>query len=1027
MSEMTKNIEIRKEEDLTKAILNANKILSKNYLAELSTANITDDYPELNDNEKLLQTIKKEVRFFDITQIVLNKSENYRDKLSTVFNAVGCTGASILMHIKGTSENVSIQFGVRNSDFDKTDLSYDVLVKSLSANFPGTIIEKFNNTQIKERVLDSFHENSIVSTITDIPALRFDEENKERQFMQGIEKIIDTLQGEDYSLLLIADPVNLSELNNKRKNLENLYSTLIPFKESQLTYGINESETLNNSLSTSATISLNENITEGMSHSTGKFSSKSDGVNLGIPLQLSFSMNHSTVTGTNDSDAISHQESSGISVSNTDSETIGLSESKGSNSSQQIKFENHTITQLLKKIDDTLKRYDVSADLGMWNCAIYAISESGYLSQLAASSYHSLIRGKNSSLENGAITTWSNNKSKIIIKSLKHMTHPLLDIDGIKLTPGTLISSSELAIAAGVPNHSIPGIPVIECTPFGRTVSSYDKKFSENTINLGKIFNMHKEERLNVNLDINSLCSHTFITGSTGSGKSNTIYHMLDSLKQNNIKFLVVEPAKGEYKYVFGQDETNPRNCDVHVYGTNANTSNLLNINPFSFPHENTDPSKNIHILEHLDRLVEIFNVCWPMYAAMPAVLKKAVEKSYVDCGWDLVNSSNGYGDNFYPTFADVTRNIKNIIENSEYDKENKGAYKGSLITRLESMTNGINGLLFTTDEIPSKELFDENVIIDLSRIGSAETKSLIMGLLVLKLQEYRMTNATINSPLKHVTVLEEAHNLLKRTSTEQSQDSANLLGKSVEMLTNSIAEMRTYGEGFIIADQTPALLDMAVIRNTNTKIILRLPDQGDRELVGKAANLNDEQIKELAKLPRGVAAVYQNEWVEAVLCKIIFFETAKNHYCKSKIQKIKKKLNQQQKLEIANLLFYGTALPDTTLKELNDCNLSARSKVIIKKWQKDSSRAPEFMVTSPVITELFKEFAETLKNTLQISPSKQIWTDDLNKIILDTLNIQNNNQLRIDINQAVMTEVLLNEFNRKEDYAVWHDGGYLR
>ena len=156
MSEMTKNIEIRKEEDLTKAILNANKILSKNYLAELSTANITDDYPELNDNEKLLQTIKKEVRFFDITQIVLNKSENYRDKLSTVFNAVCCTGASILMHIKGTSENVSIQFGVRNSDFDKTDLSYDVLVKSLSANFPGTIIEKFNNTQIKERVLDSF-------------------------------------------------------------------------------------------------------------------------------------------------------------------------------------------------------------------------------------------------------------------------------------------------------------------------------------------------------------------------------------------------------------------------------------------------------------------------------------------------------------------------------------------------------------------------------------------------------------------------------------------------------------------------------------------------------------------------------------------------------------------------------------------------------------------------------------------------------------------------------------------------------
>jgi len=139
----------------------------------------------------------------------------------------------------------------------------------------------------------------------------------------------------------------------------------------------------------------------------------------------------------------------------------------------------------------------------------------------------------------------------------------------------------------------------------------------------------------------------------------------------------------------------------------------------------------------------------------------------------------------------------------------------------------------------------------------------------VLKLQEYRMTNDDMNAELKHLTVLEEAHNLLKRTSTEQSSESANLLGKSVEMLSNAIAEMRTYGEGFIIADQAPGLLDMSVIRNTNTKIIMRLPEQSDRELVGRAANLNDDQIQELAKLPCGVAAVYQNEWVQPVLCKV--------------------------------------------------------------------------------------------------------------------------------------------------------------
>ena len=155
-----------------------------------------------------------------------------------------------------------------------------------------------------------------------------------------------------------------------------------------------------------------------------------------------------------------------------------------------------------------------------------------------------------------------------------------------------------------------------------------------------------------------------------------------------------------------------------------------------------------------------------------------------------------------------------------------------------------------------------------------------MMGMLVMKLQEHRMSGKLpMNADLRHITVLEEAHNILRRTSTEQATESANILGKSVEMLANAIAEMRTYGEGFIIADQAPGLMDMSVIRNTNTKIIMRLPDQSDRELVGKAANLNDDQITELAKLPRGVAAIYQNEWVQPVLCKVDRHENAHGIY----------------------------------------------------------------------------------------------------------------------------------------------------
>lgn len=178
--------------------------------------------------------------------------------------------------------------------------------------------------------------------------------------------------------------------------------------------------------------------------------------------------------------------------------------------------------------------------------------------------------------------------------------------------------------------------------------------------------------------------------------------------------------------------------------------------------------------------------------------------------------------------------------------------------------------MIFCDGNLSDDDLFEQNTIIDLSRIGSSENKSLIMGLLVIRLQEYRMFENVMNSEnIRHITVLEEAHNLLRKSEVGSQDEGSRISGKSVEMIANAIAEMRSYGEGFVIVDQSPSLLDMSVIRNTNTKIVLRLPDKDDRELVGRAANLNDEQICELAKLQKGVAAIYQNEWVEPVLCKV--------------------------------------------------------------------------------------------------------------------------------------------------------------
>lgn len=971
---------------------------------------------------------------FKITQLVerLDKKEELlSDKFKNIFAAFNNTGSTIALFAVKKNKTFDFYFFIKSKEIKYSEDDKNLLRDMLLSNFNGTKIlelEPFDDLKYvpvkegkaqKENMLDIEKVlNKAKGSVACVSAVA--SEKSDKFISQGLEKLFDTPSEENFEILILANSLTSNDISLARTGYENLATELAPFSVRQESNG----QSFADSLATTET--------DTKSHSHGTNESISNSIGGSVTVGASFGI--SEVVGINASATASynHTKTKGFSDTDTTSASKGTTKSTINTVTENstLTYTDYVIKDSLEKIQDQIKRLDIGKSLGLWKTATYIHSESGATTKNIANIYKGLIQGEKSFIEPCVVTEWNDTENECysnIIQYLQNFEHPVFahieDCKAAKesnnneialVTPAVFVNTSELAQQMCFPRKSVSGLPVLKCAEFSREIIySDDSRKSNNNIDIGCIYHMRNaEEKLPVSLNIQNLASHTFITGSTGSGKSYTVYKLLSELKDKGLKFLVIEPAKGEYKNEFG------KYVDM-VYGTNPKLTSLLRINPFSF-------SGDTHILEHLDRLIEIFNVCWPMYAAMPAVLKEAVEKSYEDCGWDLTNSKNKYDDTLFPSFMDVTRNIKTIIDSSDYDAENKGAYKGSLITRLSSLTNGINGQIFTDDELSSEQLFENNVIVDLSRVGSSETKSLIMGLLVLKLQEYRMNQGA--SKLKHITVLEEAHNLLKRTSTEQYSESANLIGKSVEMLTNSIAEMRAFGEGFIIADQAPGLLDMAVIRNTNTKIILRLPDQSDRDLVGKASNLNDEQIVELAKLPCGVAAIYQNEWIEPVLSKIDKFadkgEFETNINDKNTIQK---KLNDNQKLDIARLLFNGTALPDALAKDLAKYKLSGRSKCIIAQVQKDSSKAPEFAVTSYVITELFKESADALRKSIASTPDKQTWTDEVNQIILLTVQNQNDEQLRKDIDQAIITEVLLNELHRKEDFNAWYKGGYLK
>ncbi|AEH48649.1 ATP-binding protein [Parageobacillus thermoglucosidasius] len=912
-------LDVRKENDLIQSFQLASEFVEKNYLSELTTHEVVSIPPHIENI-----TVRQHIRLFKITKIVYDQNEDTSEKLINIFNTVGNLNSSLILILDSKGTDVDLYIGVRSLDLQRSvNEAKDGLQKSFNGHFPGTELRNLRNSEIEKIIQNIFESRlseskKVVTAVSGIPALK---DVDKKSYIQGLEKLIDSMKGETYSAIFIADPVQPKTIAEIYRGYETLYSQLVPFQQTELSFSENDTKAVAEGISNSVTNTINESLAKTQSHTKGstegssRNESVSKGGNTGFSLFLSVGKNRTSTEGITVNSTLSTSDTEGTTrttgTSKSEATTTSKSETitEGTSRSLQIKFENKSVTNLLEKIDEQLKRLKSSEDYGLWNCACYFVAEDAQTAKVAASTYQSIMRGDNSSVEHSVINTWDNGnqqKLEMITKYLTKLHHPLIRLqanNGLNVpyvSPGTLINGRELAISFALPRKSVSGLPVMEAVEFGRNVWTYDNKNDEKKqISIGKIFHMGRSEDTEVTLDLQSLSMHTFITGSTGSGKSNTVYTLLDRLGKENIHFLVIEPAKGEYKQIFGGKK------NVHIFGTNPALSTLLKINPFRFP-------DNIHVLEHIDRLIEIFNACWPMYAAMPAILKEAIEQSYERCGWDLEESTNFYENPIFPTFQELLSTLPEVINNSAYSQDTKNDYIGALVTRVHSLTNGLIGRMFSDDETDNTILFDQNCLIDLSRIGSTETKALMMGILLMRLQEHRMAfTPTMNHELQHVTVLEEAHHLLRRTNFDQTQESANLQGKAVEMLTNAIAEMRTYGEGFIIVDQSPGLLDRSVIRNTNTKIILRLPDRYDRENVGKATTLSEQQINEVAKLKTGVAVIYQNNWLEPVLCEIDEFKSAEPYI---HMNDVNNDNDKQMRSNIIQLLLEGRVAAEQKL-----------------------------------------------------------------------------------------------------------------
>lgn len=412
-------------------------------------------------------------------------------------------------------------------------------------------------------------------------------------------------------------------------------------------------------------------------------------------------------------------------------------------------------------------------------------------------------------------------------------------------------NSSQVAAILALPTSGIPGIEVRDRVEFGVDLVASSKNVGD-TLMLGHLFK-HRQTRIPISVPVRDLTRHTLVSGVTGSGKTSTIKKLLLELHQRNVPFLVIEPAKTEYKYLIHEI---PK---LNTYMLGIDSPGSFKLNPFEFP-------PRIHIQTHLDHLKSVFTAAFPMYGPMPYILERAFYQIYRNTGWDFISGRNLYEQNLnrselFPTIEDLYYVIDDVTDVIGYSHETSSDVKGALKVRIGSLLSGAKGQMLNTRESNSiPELMRTPCVIELEALGDDTEKVFLIGLLLISVYENYASLGCHTSELQHLMVIEEAHRLLENVPVSSNNEVADMKGKAIEMFNNILSEIRTYGQGLVIADQIPTKLSPDVIKNTNLKIIHRLLSKDEREAVGHSIGLEEDQIKEIIRLQQGEAIIFHDK-----------------------------------------------------------------------------------------------------------------------------------------------------------------------
>lgn len=818
----------------------------QDFYPSYSINNGIDSLPKEEDSLGLLNSFTFyricECKIYDVE----DRFEYFLEKLKKLFTAAYSINRNVCYGIVSKDGNVSLVLGVdsKNGE-DETILS---VIKGLLS---GIKIEKYDKKIINEK-----YKNGYAGCISGVPTIKIDGEYQKKD----LSPLIRSLNGQNYTIMILCKPldkINIQEKINKAIDIQDKC-----FAISKRTLSLQTGKSEGTTHTTSYGENENNSIGGGMSFGpllalAGGFIAPGVGTAAGslIGLIASLNFNISKSKGTN------HGISDAISKTITENESISSD------------IQNGFAIELMKMAESMVERLKIGRNIGMWETLVSYSSDSKLAMDIIQGSLYSEIASEVPEILPPVVFPYKETTEQAIIPK-GFFENKKDNENNPKLC--SLVTSEEICGICSIPIDNTFGFEINESKGYALNFVK-----QENNKTLGYVCEYESPlDNVPFGLSEDDLNKHAFVCGITGSGKTNTVKKILESVDK---PFLVIEPVKKEYRNI---------KKDVEVYTLGRPEINCIKMNPFYVP-------IGISLQQHIDSLKDLFSASFSFYGPMPYIVEKCIYRIYEKKGWNLTFGLHSYYleenknnlseelfnksklEEFYkmtshkylfPNMQDLKDEVDDYIEKMDYEGDVKGNIQGAIKSRIDSLCVGAKGYMFNTNDMFEFDtIFNQNSVFELEGLADDSDKAFALGLLIIYINEYRQVNKEIDNKkgLKHLLVIEEAHRLLKNVSTEKNEDIGNPKGKAVEHFTNMLAEMRSYGQGVIVAEQIPTKLAPDVIKNSSNKIIHRIIAKDDQEVIANTIGVYPKDAIYLGNSKTGYALCHKEGMVQPVIVKI--------------------------------------------------------------------------------------------------------------------------------------------------------------